>query len=367
MVPLMIGARDMAFPRINAMSFWLIPLGGMTMYAGFLVPATTSCGAALPQWTWRGGLDRLRPAHRDATTASAGQDACGIVGPCHLLGVSSSARRHQLPSDESHNMCAKGMTWGTASTSRPWALEITAAPNSSSARSSTTYRLGDEPARTAGSATNLLRPGQRRERPALPVRVLVLLAPGQSTSRSVLPRSGSSARSTLRCSAPKADLRLQGDGRHRSPAIAVLQVHRVRAPACSLTGLPLVVQTFFAFTDSFVDRRPDRGEDLRRKLATMWGAGASNTTHAHALCVMASLLMFLIGGIDGGVYLGSLAVGPSRAWHLLGGGPHPLRALRRQCLPACSPLLLLVPEGAPGVSSTRSSAESFISGRCSSA
>src|SRR2546428_8997787 len=37
-VPLMIGARDMAFPRINALSFWLIPLGGLTMYSGFLVP-----------------------------------------------------------------------------------------------------------------------------------------------------------------------------------------------------------------------------------------------------------------------------------------------------------------------------------------
>ncbi len=35
-VPLMIGARDMAFPRINALSFRLIPLGGLVMYSGFL-------------------------------------------------------------------------------------------------------------------------------------------------------------------------------------------------------------------------------------------------------------------------------------------------------------------------------------------
>src|ERR1700722_20453732 len=27
-VPLMIGARDMAFPRLNAMSFWMRPFGG---------------------------------------------------------------------------------------------------------------------------------------------------------------------------------------------------------------------------------------------------------------------------------------------------------------------------------------------------
>src|SRR5919199_3463344 len=46
-VPLMIGARDMAFPRINAFSFWLIPLGGITMYSGLL----TKYGAAAAGWT----------------------------------------------------------------------------------------------------------------------------------------------------------------------------------------------------------------------------------------------------------------------------------------------------------------------------
>ena len=48
MVPLMIGARDMAFPRINALSFWLLPLGGLVMYSGFLVPATTHAGLLCP-------------------------------------------------------------------------------------------------------------------------------------------------------------------------------------------------------------------------------------------------------------------------------------------------------------------------------
>src|SRR5437764_13682648 len=32
-VPLMIGARDMAFPRLNALSFWLLLLGGLVFYA----------------------------------------------------------------------------------------------------------------------------------------------------------------------------------------------------------------------------------------------------------------------------------------------------------------------------------------------
>ena len=34
-VPLMIGARDMAFPRLNALSFWLLLFGGIVFYATF--------------------------------------------------------------------------------------------------------------------------------------------------------------------------------------------------------------------------------------------------------------------------------------------------------------------------------------------
>src|SRR5499426_149867 len=36
LVPLMIGARDMAFPRLNAFSFWLSALGGILLYFSFL-------------------------------------------------------------------------------------------------------------------------------------------------------------------------------------------------------------------------------------------------------------------------------------------------------------------------------------------
>src|ERR1700693_3279621 len=36
LVPLMIGARDMAFPRLNAFSFWLSFLGGILLYFSFL-------------------------------------------------------------------------------------------------------------------------------------------------------------------------------------------------------------------------------------------------------------------------------------------------------------------------------------------
>jgi len=38
LVPLMIGARDMAFPRLNALSFWLFLFGGTIAIAGFITP-----------------------------------------------------------------------------------------------------------------------------------------------------------------------------------------------------------------------------------------------------------------------------------------------------------------------------------------
>src|SRR5271165_5613511 len=35
-VPLQIGARDMAFPRLNAFGFWLVPFGGILLYFSFV-------------------------------------------------------------------------------------------------------------------------------------------------------------------------------------------------------------------------------------------------------------------------------------------------------------------------------------------
>ena len=37
LVPLMIGARDMAFPRLNALSFWLFLGSGIFIYAGLFI------------------------------------------------------------------------------------------------------------------------------------------------------------------------------------------------------------------------------------------------------------------------------------------------------------------------------------------
>ncbi|WP_135667053.1 cbb3-type cytochrome c oxidase subunit I [Halorhabdus rudnickae] len=46
-IPLLIGADDMAFPRINAIAFWLLPFGALLIWAGFLIP-----GIAPSQTSW---------------------------------------------------------------------------------------------------------------------------------------------------------------------------------------------------------------------------------------------------------------------------------------------------------------------------
>lgn len=43
-VPLMIGARDMAFPRLNALSYWLFLFGGLLLYSSFLLGGAPAGG-----------------------------------------------------------------------------------------------------------------------------------------------------------------------------------------------------------------------------------------------------------------------------------------------------------------------------------
>ncbi|MEM8609476.1 MAG: cytochrome c oxidase subunit I [Myxococcota bacterium] len=44
LVPLMIGARDVAFPRLNAFSFWLVPFGGLMLHWSFLAGGAPNAG-----------------------------------------------------------------------------------------------------------------------------------------------------------------------------------------------------------------------------------------------------------------------------------------------------------------------------------
>jgi cytochrome c oxidase subunit 1 len=76
LIPLMIGAKDMAFPRLNALSFWLIPPGGILMLASFFV------GAADTGWTAYVPLSILAPDGQTLWAISV-----AILGFSSILGA----------------------------------------------------------------------------------------------------------------------------------------------------------------------------------------------------------------------------------------------------------------------------------------
>ncbi len=77
LVPLQIGARDMAFPQLNALSYWLYLFAGLFLYSSFLMPL----GAAAVGWT---GYPPL-----STTTFSQGVGTDMWIVGLQLLGVSS--------------------------------------------------------------------------------------------------------------------------------------------------------------------------------------------------------------------------------------------------------------------------------------
>src|SRR5438105_2775904 len=52
LVPLMIGARDMAFPRLNAFSFWLSAFGGILLYFSFIGGSGLYGAGSAPDVGW---------------------------------------------------------------------------------------------------------------------------------------------------------------------------------------------------------------------------------------------------------------------------------------------------------------------------
>ena len=77
LIPLQIGAADMAFPRLNATSYWLFLFGGLVVFMG----AATSEGAAASGWT------AYPPLSGILVTTGIGQDLW-IVG-VFLVSVAS--------------------------------------------------------------------------------------------------------------------------------------------------------------------------------------------------------------------------------------------------------------------------------------
>src|SRR5258708_22019867 len=52
LVPLMIGARDLAFPRLNAFGFWLSVFGGLLLYFSFIGGEGMTGAGSAPDVGW---------------------------------------------------------------------------------------------------------------------------------------------------------------------------------------------------------------------------------------------------------------------------------------------------------------------------
>ena len=77
LIPLLIGARDMAFPKVNAFSFWLLIPGALVLYASVLVPGGPSAGG---WWSYP-------PLTSSQFMAGAGEDMWLVA--LIILGISS--------------------------------------------------------------------------------------------------------------------------------------------------------------------------------------------------------------------------------------------------------------------------------------
>ncbi len=96
-VPLMLGARDMAFPKLNAFAFWLLIPAGLMMMASFFVEG----GAAASGWT-------AYPPLSLQSAGNPGQDMWVLA--VHMAGLSSILGAINFIVTIT-NMRAPGMTW----------------------------------------------------------------------------------------------------------------------------------------------------------------------------------------------------------------------------------------------------------------
>jgi cytochrome c oxidase subunit I len=97
LLPLMIGARDVAFPRLNAWSYWMFLFGGLALYASvFFNP---------PEAGWFSYV----PLSSKEYSPSNGQEAW--IYMVHLTGLASVIGAINFIATV-HNMRAPGMGWG---------------------------------------------------------------------------------------------------------------------------------------------------------------------------------------------------------------------------------------------------------------
>ncbi len=280
-VPLMIGAKDMAFPRINAFAFWLLPLAGLVMYSGFLFGGSAAAG-------WTGYV----PLTEKLYSPQVGQDLW-ILG-LHIVGISSVMGAANFLVTI-HRLRAPGVTWFRLPLF-VWAMEVTSA-----------LVLLASPFLAAALAmvlldrqlgTNFFNPAHGGNvilyqlifwfysHPA----VYIMILPGFGVISEIIPVFSRKPIFGYKTMA------------YSLAAIGVLGF-MVFAHHMFTVGLPLPVQIFFMATTMII--AVPTGVKIFNWLATLWGGSIQYT--AAMLFAVGFVLMFLIGGIDG-VFMASLGL-----------------------------------------------------------
>jgi cytochrome c oxidase subunit I len=108
LVPLMIGASDVAFPRLNALSYWLFLFGGVVLMLSFFADG----GAGQAGWTLYPPLSEQQPG--------SGIDL--QILSLHILTASTVAGAINFLVTI-HNMRTRGMTW-TRMPLLVWSIEL---------------------------------------------------------------------------------------------------------------------------------------------------------------------------------------------------------------------------------------------------
>ncbi|HUY97694.1 MAG TPA: cytochrome c oxidase subunit I [Verrucomicrobiae bacterium] len=281
MVPLMIGARDMAFPRINALAFWLLPLGAAVMYSGFLFGGSAAAG-------WTGYV----PLTEKLYSPQVGQDLW-ILG-LHIVGVSSVMGAANFLVTI-HRMRAPGMTWFRLPVF-VWAVYVTSAlvllasPFLAAALAMVLLdrQLGTDFFNPTHGGNVILYQllFWFYSHPA----VYIMILPGFGVISEILP---------VFSRKPIFGYRTMV---YAIAAIGVLGF-MVFAHHMFTVGLPLPVQVFFMATTMLI--AIPTGVKIFNWISTLWG-GSIRFTCA-MLFAVGFILMFTIGGLDG-VFMASLGI-----------------------------------------------------------
>ena len=245
-VPLMIGARDMAFPKLNALSFWLLLAGGLVFYGSlFFTPPEAG-------WTCYAPLSSI------AYSPNGGIDAWIFL--IHLTGISSLVGAINFYATIA-NMRAPGMGWGRLPLF-VWSILDLLDP--ADPRAAGHRRRGDAAADRPPLRHALLRPVQG----GVPLlwQHLFWFFGHPEVYIMVLPGFGDHLRGPAGLR-PQADLRLQGDRRRdrRHRASSGCSCGRT---TCSRRRAPTIVLVFFMIS-SFLIAIPT-GVKIFNWVATLW-------------------------------------------------------------------------------------------------